>query len=289
MADFMTKITAILTAFMTLFLPLFGLEVKDGTALDLSKFTLTYSDEFDGVDIDRTVWDGHYCYGDATAVRRGGYWNRQMAALKDGNLVITTKYMPEGVNGGPAGYYSYALDSNHHRFEQTYGYFEVRCILPPGEGLWGAFWMLSDSMFNENGDGTDGAEIDIFESPNYASEDFWKRNCVSSAIHYDGYNEAHQSVSLGKYYVGEDAYTAYHTYGLEWNADGYTFYIDGKKTGSTNFGGASQVPEYLILSTEVGGDNGIPGDSWAGNITNNGTDFVSEFIIDYVRVYQYAE
>lgn len=289
MADFMTKLTAVLTALLTLLLPLFGLEAKDGTQLDLSKFTLTFCDEFDKDEINWSVWDGHYCYGDATAVRRGGYWNRQMASLRDGNLIITTKYMSEGVNGGPAGYYSYALDTNHGRFEQTYGYFEVRCILPPGEGLWGAFWMLTDGMFTENGDGTDGAEIDVFESPNYASKEIWKRNCVSSAIHYDGYNEAHRSTALGKFYVGKDAYTAYHTYGVEWNQDGYSFYIDGKKTGGTNFGGASQVPEYLILSTEVGGSDGVPGDSWAGDITKNGTDFSSEFIIDYVRVYQYAE
>ena len=289
MTQFISRLISLLTAFMTLFLPLFGLQAKDGEEVDMSKFTLAYSEEFDGDEIDWDTWEGHYCYGNTSAVRRGGYWNRQMASLKDGNLVITTKYMPEGVNGGPAGYYSYALDTNNGGFEQTYGYFEIRCTLPPGEGLWGAFWLLSDGMFTVNGDGKDGAEIDIFESPNYASSDFWKRNCVSSAVHYDGYDEAHRSTSLGKFYVGEDAYTAYHTYGLEWNQEGYTFYIDGKKTGSTNFGGASQVPQYLILSTEVGGTDGVPGDSWAGDITNNGTEFSSEFIIDYVRVYQYTE
>lgn len=289
MTDFITKITTILTILSSMFLSLFGIGLKDGTELDMSKFTLTFSDEFDANEINWEVWDGHYCYGNSTAERRGGYWNKEMAAIKDGNLVITTKYMPEGINGGPAGYYSYALDTNHGRFEQTYGYFEVRCILPPGEGLWGAFWLLTDGMFVETGDGLNGAEIDVFESPNYASKDFWKRNCISCAIHYDGYNEAHKSKAFGSFYVGKDAYTDYHTYGVEWNEDGYSFYIDGKKTVSTNFGGASQVPEYLILSTEVGGDNGIPADSWAGDITKNGTDFSSEFIIDYVRVYQYNE
>lgn len=289
MTDFITKITTILTILSSMFLSLFGIGLKDGTELDMSKFTLTFSDEFDTDEINWEVWDGHYCYGNSTAERRGGYWNKEMAAIKDGNLVITTKYMPEGINGGPAGYYSYALDTNHGRFEQTYGYFEVRCILPPGEGLWGAFWLLTDGMFVETGNGLNGAEIDVFESPNYAPKDFWKRNCVSCAIHYDGYNEAHKSKTLGCFYVGKDAYTDYHTYGVEWNEDGYSFYIDGKKTVSTDFGGASQVPEYLILSTEVGGDNGIPGDSWAGDITKNGTDFSSEFIIDYVRVYQYNE
>ena len=49
--------------------------------------------------------------------------------------------------------------------------------------------------------------------------------------------------------------------------------------------------ESMILSVEMSGANGVPADlgtGWApGSIEDNGRDFVSEFVIDYVRCYQY--
>ncbi|HOO25971.1 MAG TPA: hypothetical protein PKW24_05120, partial [Clostridiales bacterium] len=40
-----------------------------GQKLDLDKFSLVWSDEFDGSEIDRNIWDGHYVYGDAAEIR----------------------------------------------------------------------------------------------------------------------------------------------------------------------------------------------------------------------------
>ena len=46
--------------------------------VDMSKFTETFSDEFDG-ELDRSIWGGHYSYGQNSASRRGSYWNNYMA------------------------------------------------------------------------------------------------------------------------------------------------------------------------------------------------------------------
>ena len=46
--------------------------------VDLSNFTLTFEDEFEG-ELDRSVWSGHYTYGDKSSVRKGSYWNNYMA------------------------------------------------------------------------------------------------------------------------------------------------------------------------------------------------------------------
>ena len=73
---------------------------------------------------------------------------------------------------------------------------------------------------------------------------------------------------------------------MEWNEDGYIFYINGIETGRSGFGGASKVPEYLILSVEVGGGGAVPARDWTGGPLTPDSE-VSDFIIDYVRAYRY--
>lgn len=252
--------------------------------VDLDKFTLVWEDNFDGESLDYEKWTPLYGINDRAAMRKGGYNHKDMLEVRDGNLHIYAKYVEDGLGGGPAGYYTNIITTKE-TYEQTYGYFEVRCILPKGAGLWSAFWMNSHTMANVDGTGIDGAEIDIFESPYYHKKGI-RHNCVGSNIHFDGYGEDLTSGKVGVF-LANNPYEEYNTYGLEWNEEEYIFYINGKETARTSFGGASQSPEYMILSVEFGGSNGTPDpDSWAGDVTENDvTD--SDFVVDYVRAYQY--
>jgi beta-glucanase (GH16 family) len=257
--------------------------------LDRSKFrdTPEWADEFEGDALDRTKWHCHH--GDGTTVRRGGYYNMDMVEVRDSCLHIKTEYLPEGIDGGPPGYYSCGINTSG-LFEQAFGYFEARCKLPKGPGQWAAFWLLCGGMGNADGTGHGGAEIDVFESPFYFRR--WRRlhNAICANVHIDGYGKAHKTANICRAVVPGDPYGEFHTYGLEWNEGEYTIYVDGKKCGSSRFGGTSRVPEYLILSVEVGhagGEwSGVPGRSWAGDIRKSG-QLPSEFVVDYVRVYQY--
>lgn len=286
MKTVLKSLTVALLCFANLFLSLFHLPMFPTTDLDRSRFTdePVFADEFDGSALDKTVWGGHIVQS-GTMMRRGGYWNEKMASVEDGALHIRTAYCADGLDGGPAGWYSYALDTNG-KYTQKYGYFECRCILPKGVGLWGAFWMLCNSMGDTTLGGVNGAEIDVMESPFY--HDRILRNTTMHTIHIDGYGDAHKSEGSGNYRIDGDPYTQFHTYGVEWNENEYIFYIDGKRTARTDFGGASQVAEYMLLSVEVGGDNGVPAESWAGDsIETNGMDFTADFVVDYVRAYAY--
>ena len=105
------KITAFFTAAATFLCVLLNIPCyAGGKALDLDRFTLVWSDEFDGDSVDESVWTGHYVWG-GTEIRRGGYWNKKMASVSDGTLKIRTEYLPDGLDGGPAGYYSYGMDT----------------------------------------------------------------------------------------------------------------------------------------------------------------------------------
>lgn len=290
MKNFANFFVTIALAIASFFCNIFGLPTYPyGKNVDMSKFDLVWSDEFDGTSLDLTKWGGHYDWSadsTGTYIRKGGYWNRDMSSVKDGCLHIATRHYPDGYKGnGKPGWYSCGLDTMNGKFEQTYGYFECRCILPKGVGLWSAFWLYTGEVGNIGNGGIDGAEIDVFESAYYADK---RSNTVSGAIHYDGYGEHHKQKSAHwSRITGNNPYEEFNTYGVEWNEKEYIFYINGVKAGKSDFGGACQVPENVILSVEVGGDDGVPSDSWAGPSIATNTEAPTDFIVDYVRVYQY--
>lgn len=99
---------------------------------------MTWCDEFDGDAVDETKWPGFKCGSDKSNARMGGYWNTDMARVEGGSLHIQTEFYNKGYRGGKVGWYSCGLCTDG-LFEQKYGYFEIRCILPKGEGMWAAF------------------------------------------------------------------------------------------------------------------------------------------------------
>lgn len=253
---------------------------KTDRTVDLSKFTLVFEDEFDGEELDLSVWT-HFRQG----VRKGGYWDKEQASLQDGHLVIRSAYKADGKYG--AGFYTDRIDTRR-KYEQKYGYFECRCILPAAEGLWSSFW-LSSEQIKDGTPGTQGTEIDVFESPLYYRGRLGLRNeLVTSNLHYGGYELGHRyrNVTITR---AEKPYSQFNTYGVEWNPDGYIFYVNGRETGRSSFGGVSEVPEYMLLSTEFDGVDGKPFHGWSGIAKPDAKDLPAEFIVDYVRAYQYTD
>jgi len=270
-----------LTALVSAILLIFNVHTVNpqNPKIDLSGYTLTFQDEFDGEALNTSVWHTQNSNG----IRKGGYWSDQQCSLRDGNLVITTEYKENGEFG--AGWYTCGI-STRYNFEQTYGYYECRCMLPKGKGLWSAFWLTCPGANQVTGSGTKGAEIDIFESPyGYKSgEKSWK---VTSNIHYNGYEWQTRYKNIVISALDNNPYENYNTYGLLWTEDEYVFYVNGIEVARTDYGGVSQQPEYPILSCEIDGAAGTPTYGWSGNINQNegGKDFTAEFIVDYIRVY----
>ena len=283
--DFKSAGAFILAFFQLIGAGLFGTPVKPyGEALDMDKFELVWQDEFDH-GFDDTVWQGHYVYSENdTQLRDTAWWNRdQISFTDDGCLLLTAEYKENGRKG--AGYYSYGMETNpnknyngkHTGYEQLYGYFEIRCILPKGAGLNPAFWLLTDGMWNDDTDGgVTGCEIDVFETRYDYNEKSVYHGSVYHTIHVDSYGESHRSENQGHFYA-DDPYNKFNTYGVEWNKDGYIFYINGVETARTDFAGVCEVPLYLIIS--LGVDEKIAQNEF----------LPSAMKVDYVRAYQYKE
>ena len=250
----------------------FGLPTTPrGPELDLADYSLVFYDEFDGDTLDETVWKHR-----GVGPRRSGYNSASQAEVRDGNLVITGEYLTDGEYG--EGWYTGAV-SLKEWYKQ--GYFEIRCICNDSPAYWSAFWIQANGPYTASisQGGVGGAELDIFESMGYGEG--LKHNSVTQTIHcsgVDGVQEGFQSANLGAFY-GNNIHEEYNTYGLEWTEDEYIFYINGVETTRSTFGnGVSQVLEEVIVSLE------IPDGEQLADFDKD--EFKTEFIVDYVKIYQ---
>lgn len=274
------KLANLLIAMVNVILVIFNTRAVNTNQpqVDLTDYTLTFEDEFDG-ELNRAVWTPHNFNG----LRKGGWWDENQAYTSDGNLIIKTEYKEDGRFG--SGWYTAGICTDKS-FRQAYGYFECRCKLPKGKGLWSAFWLMNGNVNLTEGNGRKGSEIDVFESPfGYMSgKPSWK---VTSNIHFNGYDlkTRYQNVVISQ--LDNDPYENFNTYGLLWTEDEYVYYVNGYEVARSSYGGVSQEPEYMILSCEVDGAAATPTYGWSGIITSNpeGNSFTSEFVVDYVRVY----
>ncbi len=291
-------IIALFLSISSLFEALGGSTNNKRTTLDLSEFDLVWADEFDGTELDRTKWGFEWWVTE----RKGGYWHEDMVSVRDGSLVISAEYKDKALENYYYDKWHDVIDFKEYKpgwytgqvvtrglYEQKYGYFEVRCKLPAATGMWSAFWMMNEGVYVVDGSGKDGTEVDVFESFYYKDYNYGG-DYISTGIHYDGYGEDEKGSKFCKPYIDNDPYNEFNTYGVEWNENEYIFYINGKETGRTSEGGVSQNPEFLLLSCEFAGDNGVQSSDRHGTGRIDLTpkeNWPAEFVVDYVRCYQY--
>jgi beta-glucanase (GH16 family) len=234
-------------------------------------WTMIFSDEFDGTSLNTSIWNNN-CYPDgwdddpdpnicSCAHSNEAELYRAANAYLDGSghLVLRaekdTSVNPEQIYSGMVQSYS--------SFHFTYGFVEARFKIPSGQGLWPAFWMLpwNQGLWPEH-------EIDIMENlgqqPNHMYMIYHSPEVTSS-------NE----------YSGPDYSADWHFIAVDWEPRVITWYIDGvQRARYRNPTTIYNSPMFLILNLAVG-DTG----SWPGRYDHN-TPFPSDYIIDYVRVWQ---
>lgn len=238
----------------------YSAEDKADICVGGNEYKLTFSDEFDGDTLDTSKWS---LAPEMERQGAGGWWDNSMTSLDgNGNMVLSVSKRE-----GDGRVISGAVRTKG-KFEQTYGYYEIRCTLPPVEGAWCAFWLMGDTVHGIGNGGRDGTEIDIMESP------YYPQSAINQTLNWDGYGVHHKSE--GKKIYGSNLYEGFHTYGLEWTEEEYIYYIDGKETWRTKGGGICENPLYIKVSVEVG--------PWVSEL--NEQALPSEMIVDYVRAYE---
>ena len=126
-------------------------------------------------------------------------------------------------------------------FAQKHGYFEIRSKIPVGTGVWPAFWMLAD-------DGGWPPEIDVMEGRGQRPGDLvmtthWR-------IPATGFVK-----SCGFDFQVADAATGFHDYGVLWERDRITYFIDRKPVSDIKVPVGFDDPMYMIVNLAMGSKN----------------------------------
>lgn len=255
---------------------------------------LTFSEDFTGQSVDPKRWA--FAYYDPTRekptlAKRNLWSNRERQiyfdkaflglgidpfTVADGTLTIESRPLTEAerakVRAAAAkeppniaktsikdARYSSGMISSRGRFQQQYGYFEMRARWSEGKGLWPAFWLLP----------TNGAwppEIDVFEAhgdkPGVTFHSLHSKHAKSETL------EAKNPTTDG----------AFHNYGLLWLPDRIDFFVDDRRTASMPTRADMHQPMYILANMGVGG-------FWPGD-PNAATKFPATMEIDHIKVWK---
>jgi len=217
-------------------------------------YRLVWEDDFDGTGLDTTKWRSR-----GEGPRRLGYNDCSMIEVKDGLLLLKYDIVGDSVLGCAVG--------TQYTFQTRYGYFEARARLQHSIGPWAAFWLQSPKI-SEGADPAEyGTEIDIFEYFKELGDDV-----VTSCLHWAYGPDMQSSDQMVSRLEGLGR--GFHTFGLEWTPESYSFFIDGLKFHEQRQG-VSHIDEYMILSMEL-----------PERLQNIKMACAPDtFAVDYVRVY----
>ncbi|WP_407174314.1 carbohydrate-binding domain-containing protein [Bradyrhizobium sp. STM 3562] len=245
--------------------------------IDLTGYKLTFDDEFNTRSISltgagttwadtRAEWRGDAFsdvgLGTSSFVDPGSGYDP--FSVSQGALTITA--VPDRTPYGVPGAWESGLITTQGHFSQTYGYFEIRADFSSLPGGWDAFWLLPDHQIPDPTQTGHWQELDVAER--YGVSD----STVYSGIHTTdpGPNQDWQDLLQVTSQMPNPA--GYHTYGMNWQPDQVSFYIDGQFIGSHPTPSDMHGPMYMIadLATQAPADiAGVP-------ISSH---------IDYIRVF----
>ncbi len=239
------------------------------------QWVLVWSDEFDGEGApDPAKWThdlGNWGWGN----RELQYYtdaSKDNARREGGHLII------EARRDG-AGAWTSARLTTRGKVSFLYGRVEIRAMVPAGDGMWAAGWLLGDAYRDEKSWPYCG-EIDVLEGVGKEIDDTTGDGTNHASCHTRAYYfKQGNHISSRTQVAGMG--TSFHDYVLEWwpdritvAVDGEQYYVYDKTDGPLEW--PFDTPQNLILNLAVGGGMGGP---VAEGLQRQ------RYVIDHVRVY----
>jgi beta-glucanase (GH16 family) len=206
-----------------------------------------------------TPWGGDF--GEARFLDPGPYGPFK---VKDGVLSITAAKDREGrwTSGLLA-----AADASGAGAGTRYGYFEARMKMPPGPGLWPAFWLaaLKPTSLTEG-----NVEIDVIEYYGQFT------SAYQAVVHVWYKNEPTKTRGKNQRIDFKDGalIADFHTFGVDISPQAIVFFLDGKNVWSQPTPPELDGPLYPLINLALGG-------GWPIDQAPN----PSTLLVDYVHVY----
>lgn len=248
----------------------FDIPIGDTTAAPVGKpgYKLTFQDEFNGNELNKNLWNIARTRGaivpDSLVQEfypyevKDSILKLRIEERRNKDITFNDSYLGEAIEN-----YTAPVVASFNKFEQEYGWFEIRCKMPKTFGIWEGFWLYPVK-------GNPGAaEIDIFESlSKYNDRIFFN-------IHYHWVTP---KKNYKKSYIWIPGLADnFHTYALDWEPGLIALYVDGIKVYEYIGQDVPVDPLYIIVSCRTGG--------WGGPCVDESA-LPDNFEIDYVRVYQ---
>jgi endo-1,3-1,4-beta-glycanase ExoK len=238
--------------------------------------TPIFDEEFNGTSLDPATWT----YRGAGTVKHLCQIDPSAVTVRDGHARISI-YGGKNQQGIETNFCG-AIATQSGTFLHRYGYWEVSARYHYQPGLHCGFWVDSPQINSPlvNDPQGSGTEMDVFERIESADDISYDH-----AVWWNGYGPYATGIAHeGKQSNLDDG--NFHTFGLAWTPGGMTFYIDGVKTWhlSASEAAVSNIPEYIILDTEVSSGGNIP----VGGYGPLGSSTSPYMDVDYVRVYPYS-
>ncbi len=162
-------------------------------------------------------------------------------------------------------------------FSQTRGRFEARILLPVGQGIWPAFWLLGANFASVGW--PECGEIDIME---YRGQE---PTVLHGSLHGPGYSGGSALTTRYNLPGGLGFNDEFHVFAVEWDEAGIRWYMDDIRFLSiapgdlpANGRWVFNHPFFIILNVAVGGNFVGPPDA--------STTFPQTMLVDWVRVYK---
>ncbi|MBT3243087.1 MAG: glycoside hydrolase family 16 protein [Bacteroidetes bacterium] len=249
--------------------------IEDGyiSPLTYEGYELVWNDEFDGDIIQSTNWKfeiGTGCPNCGWGNNELEYYRRENAWIENGVLSIEAK--EEKYKG--MDYTSARLITKNLR-SFKYGRIDIRALLPRGQGIWPALWMLGNNISSAGW--PECGEIDIMEMIGGGGRD----NTSHGTLHWDA---SGNHASIGDSYTVQSSTLSgeYHVFSIVWMESSITWFVNNEEFYSVNITPA-EMSEFhqeffIIMNLAVGGN-------WPGS-PDSSTIFPQKMKVDYVRVFQ---
>lgn len=247
---------------------------EDGyiTPLSYDGMTLIWQDEFNGSALNEGDWN----YEIGTGSNGWGnnelqYYRKENTSVSDGFLTIEAKQQSfEGRS------YTSSRLTTQNKFDFKYGRVDIRAVLPMGQGIWPALWMLGDN-FSSVGWPSCG-EVDIMEMIGGGEG---KDDTTHGTIHWDN-NGSYANFGGSKRLVNGIFNEKFYVFTIIWDATKITWFLNDEQFHVVDItpGNLSEFQNefFFIFNVAVGGN-------WPGS-PNSSTSFPQKMVVDYVRVFQ---
>jgi beta-glucanase (GH16 family) len=236
--------------------------------LNIDAFQMTFEENFDKLDV--SAWGENGSRWIAHTPWNGDFGDARFTDPADGFPFTVDEGILriEARKGSDGNWRSGLLASTNAKgqgFSQQFGYFEARMKLPPGKGVWPAFWLIGIDRTKYT------AEIDVMEYYGRVPYEF------SSGFHIWRQSQGGENTTGGNWTTVEDGTLSdeYHTYGVEISPEKSTIYLDRKAIWSFETPKEFHTPFYPLVNLALGS-------GWPINETPN----PSFLLVDYIHVYQ---